>query len=649
MRASAREALNALGGTRAFSPGKEMRDRILRGLNGQQERAVRHTEGPLLIFAGAGSGKTRVIVHRVAHLISQGVSPREILCLTFTNKAAGEMKDRLRSILGEDDVPVWAGTFHAFGAWFLRQEAFRVGYPANFVIYDEADQRSLISTCLKDLGMKPGRGMCATLAWLANFARDTMQDLNEIACGLPFDPYPVLALYEKRKRENRALDFADLLFAPLTMLSADEDLRDGYRSRFPYILVDEYQDTNPAQYLLLMNLVGEGENLCVVGDDDQSIYGWRGADMGNILKFRDDFPAAGVVVLEQNYRSTGEILKAASALISHNEHRVPKALKPVRGRGKKVIVREFPDSVMEATGIAHAIHRLVASGENPASIGVLYRVNSLSRVIEEALAQWRIPYAVHRGMRFYERREIRDMLAYLRILVNPRDEEALARVINVPHRGVGEKTVNALRHYARNRGIPIVHALGEAVMDRTAWGAGLKGLEEFHRIHTEIACRAGTGDIASLLNDILEVTGYEEALKGEQDGRERMNNIRELIAGTMNVRDIGRYLEEKALMSRMTGEPGERVSIMTLHMSKGLEFDHVFVPGLEEGILPHSRCMDTTREIEEERRLLYVGITRARKEVCLSWSRVRRIYGREEFQNPSGFIGEILQEDASLA
>jgi len=622
------------------------RDLILDGLNPQQKRAVKHTKGPLLVFAGAGSGKTRVIVHRVANLIIRGVSPKEILCLTFTNKAAGEMKDRLRAILGEE-APVWAGTFHAFGAWFLRQEASRIGYPSSFAIYDEADQRSLISKCLKELDIKPGRGMSGALAWLANFARDTMQDLNEIACGLPFDPYPVLALYEKRKRESHAFDFADLIFAPLTMLSSDEDLRDAYRSQFPYLLVDEDQDTNPAQYLLLMSLAGDGGNLCVVGDDDQAIYGWRGADVGNILKFRDDFPRAQVVVLEQNYRSTGAILEAASSLICHNRHRVPKDLKSVRGRGKEVAVREFTDDAMEAAGIAQAIEKLIASGASPDSIGVLYRVNSLSRVIEEAFAQWRIPYTVYRGTRFYENREIKDLLAYLRILVNPRDEEALARVINVPHRGVGEKTIDILRQYARDRRIPIAYAVGEAVIDRVVSGAQLKGLEEFHRIYAEIVCRAGMNDIASILGGILEVTGYEEALKTEPDGEDRVNNIRELIASTVDVRDIGRYLEEKSLMSRLDKDAGEeRVSIMTLHMSKGLEFNYVFIPGLEEGILPHSRSMDTDRGIEEERRLLYVGITRAKKEVSLSWSKYRTIYGREEFQTPSTFLPEILQEDA---
>ncbi len=618
-----------------------MQDRILAGLNPQQERAVRHTDGPLLIFAGAGSGKTRVIVHRVAHLISQGVHPREILCLTFTNKAAGEMKERLKVILQTDDMQVWAGTFHSFGAWFLRREAYRIGYPSSFVIYDEADQRSLISKCLKELDIKGERGMDSTLAWLANFARDTMKDVEEIGGNYPYDPQPVLSLYEKRKKECNAFDFADLLYVPCMMLSSDEELREKYRGRFRYILVDEYQDTNTAQYVFLMNLVGDSCNICVVGDDDQSIYGWRGANVSNILKFRDDFPNAEVIVLEQNYRSTEGILKAASSLIANNRYRAEKTLKAVQCGGKDISISEHIDDEREAYHTAFAIEKLLNSGVSPCDIGVFYRVNSLSRVIEEAFVRKGIPYAVYGGMRFYERREIKDLLAYLRILVNPSDEEALARIINTPSRGVGEKTVATLRAYARNRGMATVHIIDDAIAQKKVKGAGLKGLESFQWVYRDIVSRVGLGDIASLLKDIMEITGLERALKAEIDGEDRLNNVRELISSASGLRDISGYLEEKALMSAVDVEAGERISVMTLHMSKGLEFDYVFILGLEEGLLPHSRSMETTLEIEEERRLLYVGITRARKEVVLSWSRVRTIYGKEVFQIPSGFLSEI--------
>ena len=619
-----------------------MNDRILGGLNPEQERAVRHVNGPILIFAGAGSGKTRVIVHRVAYLISQGISPREILCLTFTNKAAGEMKERLKAIMGRADILPWAGTFHAFGAWLLRQEAHRIGYPPSFVIYDEADQRSLMGKCLKDLGIKAERGTDASLAWLANYSRDTMKDLTEVAGNYAFNPQPVLELYEQRKQEHKAFDFADLLYVPCVLFARFDDLKEKYRQRFRHILVDEYQDTNTAQYVFLMNLVGDEANICVVGDDDQSIYGWRGANVGNILKFRDDFPHAQVIVLEKNYRSTEEILNAASALIANNQYRAPKTLKSVQGKGKDVIVCEHMDDEIEAGHTAIAVENLIRSGVSPRDIGVFYRVNSLSRVIEEAFVRRRIPYAVYGGMRFYERREIKDLLAYLRILVNPADTEALERIINVPSRGIGEKTLAALKAYARKKGVPAVDAIEDAVSAKVVRGAGLKGLESFAGVYRDLVGRMGMGDVALLLREIVDTTGFERALKAEVDGEDRMNNVRELIASAAGWWDVGKYLEEKALMSAVDVDAGESISVMTLHMSKGLEFDYVYILGLEEGLLPHSRSMDTNQEIEEERRLLYVGITRARKEVTLSWSRQRTIYGREVFQVPSGFLSEIV-------
>ncbi|MGB4109327.1 MAG: 3'-5' exonuclease, partial [Desulfomonilia bacterium] len=419
-------------------------------------------------------------------------------------------------------------------------------------------------------------------------------------------------------------------------------LKQKYRSRFRYILVDEYQDTNTAQYVFLMNLAGDEANICVVGDDDQSIYGWRGANVDNILKFRDDFPNAEVVVLEQNYRSTEEILGAASALIANNQCRAPKRLKSVQGRGKDITVCEHMDDEKEAGHTAIAIENLIRSGVSPRKIGVFYRVNALSRVLEEAFVRRRIPYAVYGGMRFYERREVKDLLAYLRTLVNPADTEALDRIINVPSRGVGEKTLAALKAFARKKGIPAVNAIEDAVAGKIVRGAGLRGIESFGRVYRELARRVGMGDVALLLSQIIETTGFGTALKAEVDGEDRLNNVRELIASAQDWWDIGRYLEEKALMSAVDMDAGESVSVMTLHMSKGLEFDHVFILGLEEGLLPHARSMDTSREIEEERRLLYVGITRARKEVTLSWSRQRTIYGREVFQVPSGFLSEIV-------
>ena len=434
--------------------------RLLDGLNPEQARAVRHEDGPLLIFAGAGSGKTRVIVHRVAHLISQGVDANQILCLTFTNKAAGEMKERLRFLLGKHDIAVWAGTFHAFGAWMLRREAHRIGYPATFVIYDEADQRSLINRCLKELNIERERGWDARIAWLINMSKDTLRRIDELPFDLHLDPGEVITLYEHKKQASGAFDFADLIFLPGRMLSSMPDLKERYHKRFTHILVDEYQDTNMAQYKLLMHLVGPGRNICVVGDDDQSIYGWRGADVGNILRFKDDFPDTDVVTLEQNYRSTEDILKAASSLIANNRYRAPKTLRSACGPGSDVSIMEYSDDTEEALHTAYNISRLIDQGINPSEIGVFYRVNALSRVLEEAFVRRSIPYAVYGGIRFYERREIKDLLAYLRLIANPADGEAFARIINVPARGMGDKSLESVFSLCPEEGNTCLSCIG---------------------------------------------------------------------------------------------------------------------------------------------------------------------------------------------
>jgi len=618
-----------------------MKERILDGLNPEQKRAVLHDEGPLLVFAGAGSGKTRVIVHRVSNLIIQGVLPHEILCLTFTNKAAAEMKHRLNTMVGDEGARVWAGTFHAFGAWFLRREADLIGYPRSFIIYDEADQRSLFAKCIKEFGISYERGMDARIAWLYNMSRDTMRGIEDIETDLFFDAKEVIVSYEQRKKQFGVFDFGDLLSVPCQMLSTMNGLREKYQSMYRHILVDEYQDTNTVQYAFLMHLIGPEKNICVVGDDDQSIYGWRGADVGNILRFKEDFAGASVITLEQNYRSSEGILNAASSLITNNQYRAPKKLRSTRGKGKEVSIIEFSDDEREAVHVAYTITNLLSSGVSPLDIGVFYRVNAISRVIEEAFVKRRIPYAVYGGMRFYERREIKDLLAYLRIIANPADEEALSRIINTPARGIGAKTYTTLVRFARGQGVPTMESLEAALAQNVLKGSGRKGVEQFIALISEIRSYAGTLDIPDLLALIMEASGLTQALKAEIDGEDRLTNVRELIASAAGHKDLNRYLEEKALMTSMDDAGGETVSVMTLHMSKGLEFDYVFILGLEEGILPHSRSMDTMLEIEEERRLLYVGITRARKQVMLSWSRTRTLYGREVYQIPSGFLSEI--------
>ncbi len=621
-----------------------MTARIFGGLNPEQARAAQHVDGPLLIFAGAGSGKTRVIVHRVAFLINYGVSPSRILCLTFTNKAALEMKLRLQKLLGKGDIQVWAGTFHAFGAWFLRHEAHRIDYPSAFAIYDEADQRSLIGKCMKELGITHEKGKDGRIAWLINMSKDTVRDIPEIPLDINFDPMPVIRLYEQRKKASGAFDFADLISIPYTMLSTMPDLKEKYQVRFPYILVDEYQDTNMAQYKLLMELVGRDENICVVGDDDQSIYGWRGANVGNILRFKDDFPEAQVVTLEQNYRSTEDILKAASSLIANNRYRAPKMIRSACGPGSDVCIMEFSDGDDEALSAAHSIAQLIDSGVSASEIGIFYRINALSRVLEEAFVRRSIPYAVYGGIRFYERREVKDLLAYLRIVANPADEEAFVRAVSTPPRGIGVKSLETLQGFARGKRISTVDALSEALSHKVLKGTAARGAQEFLSLIQDLKARNGITDVADMLERIVERSGFKDYLGQEIDGQDRLMNVRELIASAIGVTDLTDYLQEKALLTSMDQSGGDTVSVMTLHMSKGLEFDYVFIVGCEEGLLPHSRSMDATLDIEEERRLLYVGITRARKQVVLSWARVRALYGREVYQVPSGFLREITPD-----
>jgi DNA helicase-2/ATP-dependent DNA helicase PcrA len=411
---------------------------------------------------------------------------------------------------------------------------------------------------------------------------------------------------------------------------------------FPYILVDEYQDTNMAQYVMLMGLVSDKRNICVVGDDDQSIYGWRGADVGNILRFKDDFPEAGVITLEKNYRSTEGILNAASSLISYNSRRAPKKLRPVKRDTGGITIREYPDDEAEAAYVSRNVSRLISEGSSPKEIGIFYRINALSRVVEENLVRSGIPYAVFGGMRFYERREIKDVLAYLRLVANPKDDDALARIINTPARGIGLKTFGALQDFAKKQGSGTFEALPAAVEKGAVKGHAAEGVREFLRQMESIRHASASMDIADTIRFAIDATGLKEEIKAEVDGADRITNLNELIASAYGLKDLQEFLAEKSLITNtdMGGE-GEKVSVMTLHMSKGLEFDHVFIMGIEEGILPHSRSLNESSDIEEERRLLYVGITRAKKQACLSWARVRALYGRESFQYPSGFINEI--------
>ncbi len=621
-----------------------MPDDILKALNSEQAKAVKHEDGPLLIFAGAGSGKTRVIVHRVAYLIKRGVSPDKILCLTFTNKAANEMKQRLMTIVGPSSHRIWAGTFHSFGAWLLRREARKIGYTNDFVIYDESDQKALIAQCMKELKLNRENRVESIIAWLISMSKDTLRDIDSFNIKLGINPKPVIRLYEEKKRLSNAFDFGDLLLKPIQILHDHPELRKRYQSMFQHILVDEYQDTNKAQYTMLMGLVGKGKNICVVGDDDQSIYSWRGADVSNILRFKDDFPDARIVTLEKNYRSPKSILDAASKLIANNQFRAPKKLWSDRNEDGAVTITEYEDDEDEAEDIAYSIRKLLDSGVSPSNIAVFYRINALSRVLEEAFVHKDIPYTVYGGTRFYERREIKDVLAYLRLVANPMDESALIRIINRPPRGIGIRTLDALTGLAKSEGMSVMDALQVALEKGLVKGTGARGTRSFLHIMDDLMqCASRMFDISDLIAKTVVVSGLEEALEAEIDGLDRLTNIKELAASAKGQSNLVSFLEEKALITNMDMNRGDNnVSVMTLHMSKGLEFDYVFIMGIEEGLLPHSRSLDTDHALEEERRLLYVGITRARKKAFLSWARLRALYGKERYQVPSGFIQEIL-------
>ncbi|MEA3223166.1 MAG: 3'-5' exonuclease, partial [Thermodesulfobacteriota bacterium] len=559
------------------------------------------------------------------------------------NKAATEMKQRLKGMVGLRSAGVWAGTFHAFGAWFLRHEAARIGYTTSFVIYDEADQRALIRRCIKDLNLNKNKVKDSVIAWLINIKRDTLKEVETLPESLEIDPTPIINMYEDRKKAYSAFDFGDLLYKSCQILSSYREVRDKYRSMFKDILVDEYQDTNMAQHKMLMSIIGKDKNICVVGDDDQSIYGWRGADVGNILRFKEDFPEAEVVTLEQNYRSTVDILDAASNLISNNRYRAPKRLwSHNKGEGKGITLNEFADDRQEAAFMAHTIGRLIDKGVNPSNIGVFYRINALSRVIEEALVMEGISYAVYGGVRFYERREIKDILAYLRLIANPKDEEALTRAINTPPRGIGNKTLAKLRSLARDKGLSTIAIMDKAIGDGTIKGAPSRGISAFLTILDKLRAYALEQDIGGLISGVIDITGLQKMVASEIDGVDRITNIKEFMASASGETDLVGFLEQKALITNMDiPKGGDAISVMTLHMSKGLEFDYVFILGLEEGLLPHSRSLDFGEAIEEERRLLYVGITRAKKKAFLSWARIRGLYGRETFQIPSSFIREI--------
>ena len=633
---------------------------LLTGLNKEQQQAVQHTEGPLLILAGAGSGKTKVLTVRIAHLLAQGVNPYEILAITFTNKAAKEMKSRVEGLVGDVANRIWLSTFHSFCAKFLRFELDNfLGYNSNFTIYDTSDSQAVIKAALKALNLDdkyyPVGAMIGAISDAKNkllFASDFRKQARDFYQQKVADVYEY---YERELRKNNALDFDDLLLVAVKLLQSNEAVLDKYSKRFRYVMIDEYQDTNHAQYLLAKLLAAHWKNIAVVGDADQSIYAWRGADIQNILDFEKDYPNCTSIKLEQNYRSTKIILDAANAVIENNEGRPKKNLWTDKTEGAKIqhftAQSEHEEAAFIGDTIAkkHDIH-----GVPYGDMAILYRTNAQSRVLEEALIKRALPYTMVGGTKFYDRKEIKDVLAYLRVLYNPFDDLSLLRIINVPKRSIGATTVAKLQDYARANGTSLFMTLTQLHLVDTIKGKTKEKLEEFGILIFTLVAEMEDKTVLDILESILDRTGYLAQLEESTDPQDqaRAENIGELLSVAKDFQDtnpngtVEDFLEQVALVNDVDSFEQEesKVTLMTLHAAKGLEFPIVFLGGLEEGLFPHSRTLMNPEEIEEERRLAYVGITRAEKELYISNATTRTVFGRTSSYLPSRFIDEIPEE-----
>ena len=633
---------------------------LLTGLNKEQQQAVQHTEGPLLILAGAGSGKTKVLTVRIAHLLAQGVNPYEILAITFTNKAAKEMKSRVEGLVGDVANRIWLSTFHSFCAKFLRFELDNfLGYNSNFTIYDTSDSQAVIKAALKALNLDdkyyPVGAMIGAISDAKNkllFASDFRKQARDFYQQKVADVYEY---YERELRKNNALDFDDLLLVAVKLLQSNEAVLDKYSKRFRYVMIDEYQDTNHAQYLLAKLLASHWKNIAVVGDADQSIYAWRGADIQNILDFEKDYPNCTSIKLEQNYRSTKIILDAANAVIENNEGRQKKNLWTDKTEGAKIqhftAQSEHEEAAFIGDTIAkkHDIH-----GVPYGDMAILYRTNAQSRVLEEALIKRALPYTMVGGTKFYDRKEIKDVLAYLRVLYNPFDDLSLLRIINVPKRSIGATTVAKLQDYARANGTSLFMTLTQLHLVDTIKGKTKEKLEEFGILIFTLVAEMEDKTVLDILEAILDRTGYLAQLEESTDPQDqaRAENIGELLSVAKDFQDtnptgtVEDFLEQVALVNDVDSFEQEesKVTLMTLHAAKGLEFPIVFLGGLEEGLFPHSRTLMNPEEIEEERRLAYVGITRAEKELYISNATTRTVFGRTSSYLPSRFIDEIPEE-----
>ena len=631
-----------------------------KGLNDRQKEAVLHTEGPLLVLAGAGSGKTRVLTHRIAHLVeNKGVKPWSILAITFTNKAAKEMKERIGNLIPPDAVEeMWVSTFHSMCVRILRRYGDRLGYSRYFTIYDTADQKALIKEALKAVDLSEKNFPVGTVMGAISGKKNQLEtpDLVEINAGSDYREKQiakVYAYYQKRLKENNAMDFDDLLVNTYLLFRDHIDVLDYYQNKFQYILVDEYQDTNGAQYKLVEMLAQKNQNLCVVGDDDQSIYGWRGADISNILGFEKDFKKATVIKLEQNYRSTKNILDAANSVVAHNKSRKAKSLWTDSGEGEDISIVPTVNEYKEAETIANCIVHDIENGERDyKDYAILYRTNAQSRVLEEKLITAAIPYRLLGGVRFYERKEIKDLISYLKVICNGKDDIALKRIINVPKRGIGAASISSISEYAERNNMDFIEA-AKLCKEMGILGAGpSQKVLGFTSLIEDLEELARENDVQALLEEILERTDYRNYIRiSEGDtAEERLANIDQLVAKTMEYMkeaenpDLGEFLEEVALVADVDNydENSNSVVLMTLHSAKGLEFPVVFMPGVEEGLFPsYMSLTEGEDKLEEERRLCYVGITRAREKLYILYADQRTMFGRTQYSSPSRFINEL--------
>jgi DNA helicase II / ATP-dependent DNA helicase PcrA len=632
-------------------------DRYLADLNPAQREAVLGTEGPVLVVAGAGSGKTRVLTHRIAHLVAAcGTKPNEILAITFTNKAAEEMKRRLEAVLGDDARRMWVMTFHAACGRILRREAPRLGYRSNFTIYDQADQVRVVKACLEELERDPKRfvprGIHAQISSAKNVLVGPDEYRSRVASFYDQTVADVYERYQRRLFASNAVDFDDLLMLTVDVLERFPEARERWQKTFRYVLVDEYQDTNHAQYRLLQLLADKHRNVFAVGDPDQSIYAFRGADIRNILEFERDFGGAQVIALEQNYRSTNAVLRAANAVIAHNRERKPKNLWSDLGEGEPVRVVEVEDEHAEARFVAAEIASLVDEGWTGSEIALFYRTNAQSRVVEDVLVRQDIPYQVIGGPRFYERAEIKDAVAYLQAIDNVYDAVSLLRIANRPRRGIGDTTMARLQTYADAQSLSLWEALGEAEEAGIA-AAPLKSVQRFRTLMESLMAGALELPVPELLERVLDRSGYMASLEAERtvEAQGRIENLMELVGVAREYQaasaepSLSEFLQGISLYSDQDALEEERslVTLMTLHNAKGLEFRAVFLIGMEEGVFPHARSLEEGG-LEEERRLAYVGLTRAQERLTLTHASARSLWGSRNYNLPSRFLDELPDE-----